>query len=242
LELAVPYAKRFWRRNKVKAIAINGSPRKNWNTDTICKKVLDGVREAGGETELIQIRDYQFRGCMSCLACHRKENMDCLRCFYQDMISPVLDRCINADILVIGSPIYYGFVTGEVRAFMERLMFPIGTYVEDETGKRVVKLKRKIATAMIYTMNAREEQMVEFGLDKQLEINEIHMRRLFGYCESLYVCDTYQFTDYQEYAVTIFDEKHKAEVKEKQFPEDCRKAIELGRRLVEIALANTQRS
>ncbi|MBQ6352033.1 MAG: flavodoxin family protein, partial [Lentisphaeria bacterium] len=58
----------------MKVLAINGGPRKNWNTDSLLKAVLDGAAAAGAETEMVYLYDLKFRGCVSCLACKlRKE-------------------------------------------------------------------------------------------------------------------------------------------------------------------------
>jgi ferredoxin len=54
---------------KKKVIAINGSPRRNWNTAKLCQAALDGAAAAGAETELIHLESMKFKGCMSCFAC-----------------------------------------------------------------------------------------------------------------------------------------------------------------------------
>lgn len=58
----------------VKIIAINGSPRKNGNTATMCKHFLEGATSAGSniETSLIHLSDYVYKGCISCFSCKRK--------------------------------------------------------------------------------------------------------------------------------------------------------------------------
>ena len=56
----------------MKAIAINGSPRRNWNTDTLLKKALKGADSVGAETELIHLYNLNFKGCNSCFFCKIK--------------------------------------------------------------------------------------------------------------------------------------------------------------------------
>lgn len=216
----------------MKVIAINGSPRKNWNTDQLCKSALEGASSVGAETELIELGDYKFKGCVSCFACHLKRNMDNSLCFYKDELTEVLKKCQQADAIIVGSPVYYGFVTGEVRSFIERLLFPIDTYYSDNQGKRVVKIEKVIPTAMIYTMNARKDQMDSHHGLEILSNNENVMKGIFGYCESLYAFDTYQFKKYDFYTVNIFDPEHKKNQLKIQFPKDLQKAYELGERLV----------
>jgi len=58
----------------MKAIAVNGSPRKTWNTAQLLKKALEGAAGAGAETKIIHLYDLNFKGCTSCFACKRKNS------------------------------------------------------------------------------------------------------------------------------------------------------------------------
>lgn len=100
-------------------------------------KVLEGAVSIGSEIELIELIDFEFKGCVSCLTCHLKTNLTNTNCFYKDDLSPILNKCLEADIIVIGSPIYYGFVIGIARSFIERLLFSLDTYLMDENKKNV---------------------------------------------------------------------------------------------------------
>ncbi len=53
-------------------VIVNGSPRKNWNTAKMCESFANGVKEAGGEVEIINLYDIDFKGCRSCFACKLK--------------------------------------------------------------------------------------------------------------------------------------------------------------------------
>ena len=83
-------------------------------------------------------------------------------------------------------------------------------------------------------MNATTEQMKQYSMDSVLNANELGFKMVYGYAETLYVCDTYQFNDYSKYNCNMFDEAHKAEVRDNQFPKDLAKAYDLGKRLVEM--------
>lgn len=216
----------------MKVIAINGSPRRNWNTAQLCQAALEGAASAGAETELIHLETMKFKGCMSCYACHSKKKYDTKVCYYKDELTETLNKCIEADAIIIGTPIYYGFATGDVRAFMERLMFPIDTYEVDSEGYRPIKLDKIIPTAMIYTMNASEPFIRG---NTALAMNESELRRMFGYSESYYAYDTCQFNNYDLYAANLFNAEHKYERREKQFPIDLENCRQLGARLVEKA-------
>lgn len=53
----------------MKVIFINGSPRKGWNTHKLLESAMKGAADAGAETELIHLYDYEYKGCISCFAC-----------------------------------------------------------------------------------------------------------------------------------------------------------------------------
>lgn len=210
----------------MKVIAINGSPRKNHNTATLLKKALEGAQANGAETELIHLYDLNYKGCISCFACKRKEGPCYGTCAYQDGLSPILLKIKEADAIILGSPIYLCDVTGQMHAFLERLIFPYITYTE---GYRSL-FERKIKTGFIYTMNMTAEQMEERGFHPTLDGIESFLNRTFGYSESLFSYDTYQFDSYEKYVAPIFDEHHKAMVRENQFPNDCAMAYDMGTR------------
>ena len=112
----------------MKVMAINGSPRKNGNTATLLNKALEGASAEGAETEMIHLYDLDFKGCISCFACKRIGGKSYGRCAVKDALTPVLDKVPQADAIILGSPIYFGNVTGEMRSFMERLVFPYLVY------------------------------------------------------------------------------------------------------------------
>ena len=120
----------------MKAMFINGGPRKNFNTAQLLMKAMEGAQNAGAETELIHLYDYEYSGCRSCFACKLKGNKTAGVCSIRDSIRPVIEKTQReADIVVIGSPVYYGYPTGQTLNFVERLLFPADSYLLDENGK-----------------------------------------------------------------------------------------------------------
>lgn len=215
-----------------KVMIINGSPRKNFNTAKLLKEAAKGAEDDGAETEIVNLYDLSYKGCMSCLVCKRKGIEQHGLCFYKDALTPVLEKCLNADAVIIGSPVYHSYPTGMCRSFMERFMFPAHTYMLDrEHGGLKRVLDRTLPTAMIFTMNATEEQFKQHHYDVVLGDNEMSLRAVFGYCETLYAFDTFQYTDYAKYDCDLFDPVHKAKVRDEQFPKDLKKAYELGKKL-----------
>jgi len=211
----------------MKIMAINGSPRKAWNTATLLTKALEGAASKGAETELVHLYDLTFKGCISCFACKTKGGRSYGRCAVRDGLAPILKRIEEADALILGSPIYFGNVTGEMRSFMERLFFQYLTYTDPVQSLA----PRKIRTGFIYTMNVTEAQMQQFGVGQCVANNERVLKMLFGSAESLCSFDTLQFDDYSKVVATRFDPKAKAERRRTVFPDDCQKAVEMGVRM-----------
>lgn len=214
----------------MKVIAINGSPRKSWNTATLLEKALEGVKSVGGDTELINLYDLNFKGCISCFACKRKGSKFIGHCAMKDDLTDVLEKILECDVLLLGSPIYFGNVTGEMRSFMERLLFSNITY----NARHATVFKGKVSTGFIYTMNVPEDMLKQLNYEEIFKGNQNLMKLLNGNSEFMLANDTYQFDDYSKYEASMWDEKHKLQVKTEQFPIDCQKAFDMGARLAKF--------
>ena len=212
----------------MKILAVNGSPRKKWNTTTLLEKALEGAASKGADSELIHLYDLDFKGCTSCFACKLKGGKSYGKCAMNDGLTPVLEKLAEVDALLLGSPIYFGTVTGEMRSFMERLLFPYLTYTRPPGSL----FGRKIPTAFIYTMNVSEEMMQEFCYPVHFSLNENVLSRTFGQAQTLCCFETLQFEDYDKMVFSYFDPEERRERRRTIFPEDCRKAFELGAGLV----------
>jgi multimeric flavodoxin WrbA len=212
----------------MKVIAINGSPRKKWNTATLLEKALEGAASQGAETELVHLYDLNYQGCISCFSCKTKGHKSYGKCAVQDDLTPIYKKIEGVKALILGSPMYFGIVSGEMKSFMERLLFPYLTY----TDPPQTLFPGKISTGFVYTMNVPEEMMKEWGYVQNFKRTEMTMQRIFGSSESLVSCDTYQFEDYSKYVADRFDPVKKAARHKEVFPLDCKKAFEMGARFV----------
>jgi multimeric flavodoxin WrbA len=212
----------------MKLIAINGSPRKDWNTATLLEHCIKGAESRGAEARLIHLYDLEYKGCRSCFACKMANGKSYGRCACQDGLSAVLQTVhIDADILVLGSPIYFGGVTGEMKSFLERLLFASHVYALPEK----TLFPRKVRTGAIITMNVTEQMFAHTNYGSMIMAMEATLLRTFGHVETYCCYDTYQFADYSKVQMQLFDPNLKAERKEKVFPLDCKNAFDLGFRL-----------
>jgi multimeric flavodoxin WrbA len=212
-------------------IAINGSPRKSWNTATLLENALKGALFAGAKTELVHLYDLNYKGCTSCFSCKLIEGKSYGKCAMKDDLTPVLERVAGADAFILGSPVYIGTATGEMRSFLERLVFPYLVYDRE----RSTLFPKKIPTAFIHTMGADESSAKAMGFDGPIRLMELVLGRIFGSSETLVATDTLQFDDYGKYVSPGHNPAEKARKHREVFPEDCRKAYDLGMRMAQQA-------
>jgi len=210
----------------MKVIAVNGSPRKKWNTATLLGKALEGAASCGAKTDLIHLYDLDFKGCISCFACKTRGGKSYGRCAVKDDLRAVFRSIEKADAIILGSPIYFGNVSGEMKSFMERLLFPYLTYTDPPQSL----FPKSIKTGFIYAMNVTEVQMKEFGYLQLFNHHEMILKRIFGASEYLCSFDTLQFDDYSKVVSDRFDPEKKAKRRKEIFPVDCGKVYEMGAR------------
>ena len=222
---------------QLKAMFLNASPRKNRNTATLLKEAQRGAEAAGAEVELIHLQDLNFKGCVSCFACKRKGNTCGGLCIQKDDLRPVLERILEADVLVAGSPIYWHNSTGMFRNFVERLFFPILSYNNADEHGLIKYLDKKMLCGIIYTMNVPNDYYYNlFHYHEILEPVRVQMEAFFGYCEQLEARNTWQFyPDYSKFDASAVDMEQKQWFRDNQWPKDLLAAYDLGKRLVEKA-------
>jgi multimeric flavodoxin WrbA len=222
----------------MRVMAFNGSPRKEkWNTVTLLQHALQGARSADADTELVQLYDLSYSGCLSCFSCKKLSRTEDGVCALKDDLTPVLDRVRQeADALIIGTPVYYGSESAATRALLERLCFPYLKY-----DRNIPSLfPRRINTAMIYTMNVSEDVSKQMGYDQVFNTAKRIMGRHFGACQVFLATDTRQYSDYDQFESEIFDKEAKRKRHIEVFPEDCKRAYALGLRMASGQVADPE--
>jgi len=206
-------------------LAICGASNKSRNTATMLKSAFDGAMSVlGTDGEIVYLYDLEFRGCIGCHSCKLLDESKFAQCAVRDGLTPVLEKAINADVLLIGSPIYFSDITGETRSFLERYLFPGMTYNKD----RVPTYPKRTKVGWVFTMNAPGEFYKDFfgGLVGMTN-------RIIGESEYVMAYQTQQFEDYTKYAATMFDVDMVKKRHIEQFPKDCETAFDMGKRLAE---------
>ncbi|QJB57118.1 flavodoxin family protein [Pseudodesulfovibrio sp. zrk46] len=102
----------------MKVIAVNGSPRKGGNTDNMLKHALDHMEKAGWETEFVQLGGRNIRGCMACGKCWENKDFKCI--VNNDIFNEIMEKMLEADAIILGSPTYFSDVSAELKALLDR--------------------------------------------------------------------------------------------------------------------------
>ncbi len=138
----------------MKVVAFNGSPRKNGNTSILIKTVLEELEDEGIKTEFFQLGGKPIRGCTACMKCF--ENKDLWCAVKDDVLNECLEKMIEADGIVIGSPTYFSNVSSEVKALIDRAGFVSianGRVFRRKVGAAVVAVRRAGATDVFDAIN-----------------------------------------------------------------------------------------
>ncbi|MBR3493340.1 MAG: flavodoxin family protein [Bacteroidales bacterium] len=209
-----------------KIMIIDGGPRKNFNTASMLQKFAEGAMSVGNDIEVKTVRLYgiDYKGCMSCMACKIKGKASNV-CKFKDALTPVLEEIAQADGLVLGSPIYFGDVTGQMRTFLERLAFPWLSYNDYS-----MTAQKKMPVVLMETMNGLPDRNNSQGYGSM----EHCIKAALGEPERIIAYNTYQVNDYNRFELNGFSEEAKRQYRDEHWQNDLQKAFDAGRRMAEV--------
>ena len=101
----------------MRILAFNGSPRRQGNTSTIIRSMLEGARSRGVETTEVRLHDIGMNGCVGCLSCRDNPGF----CKQRDPLSEYLEAIKTSDGVVVGCPIYMYRIAGQMKLFVDRV-------------------------------------------------------------------------------------------------------------------------
>lgn len=99
-----------------KVLILSGSPRKGGNSDTLCEQFMKGAEDAGHIVEKIFVTSKNVAPCMACYYC-TKHNGECA---IKDDMNDILEKMLNADVLVLSSPVYFYSISAQLKAVIDR--------------------------------------------------------------------------------------------------------------------------
>lgn len=204
---------------------IDGGPRKTFNTASMLQKFAEGASSVSGDIEVKTVRLYgtDYKGCMSCMACKVKGKASQV-CKFKDAITPVLEEIASADGLVLGSPNYFGEITAQMRAFLERLAFPWLSYNDYS-----ITAPKRMPVVLVETMNGTPEYNNDHGYGSM----EHCITQALGQPEKLIAYNTYQVKNYDHYELGGFSEEAKRQYRDEHWQEDLQKAYDAGKQMAE---------
>jgi len=137
----------------MKVVAFNGSPRTKGNTAILIERVFAPLREAGIETELVQVGGQDIHGCRACYQCFERKDGHCV---FDDLLNVCVDKMREADGIILGSPTYFANMTAEMKALIDRaglVNVANGRFLEHKVGASVVAVRRAGAVNTFDAMN-----------------------------------------------------------------------------------------
>ncbi|HKJ79753.1 MAG TPA: flavodoxin family protein, partial [Prolixibacteraceae bacterium] len=123
----------------MKVVAFNGSPRRKGNTALLLNEMFSILEKDGIETELIQLGNKPVHGCTACGKCKEIKDGKCH--IKNDHLNFCIEKMVEADGIIIGSPVYFADVTPEIKALID-----VAGYVIRANGHL---LKRKVGAGVI---------------------------------------------------------------------------------------------
>ena len=221
----------------MKIYTINGSPRKKSNVAVLLDSFEAGIKAAFPEAETVRVNLYEiaFTGCRECFLCKLRNGKSYGECGFRDGAFELVHGISRADGFALGAPVFFGDIGGQMKAFLERLMFPFLEYSGNgETGIAPKPLR----SAILYSMNVTEDFMKADGYPAQFARTENWLAHIFGYKPSvLYSVFTKQFSDYSKYVADFWDADAKEKWHKEQYPLDCQKAFAMGHEMAMLLKA-----
>ena len=98
-----------------KVLIISASPRKGGNSDALCDQFLLGAQEAGHHVEKVFLRDHKINYCLGCGVCNSTHV-----CVQKDDMKNLLEKMVNADVIVLATPVYFYTMDGQLKTFIDR--------------------------------------------------------------------------------------------------------------------------
>jgi multimeric flavodoxin WrbA len=128
----------------MKVVAFNGSARKDGNTAILIRKVFSELETEGIDTELVQLAGKTIKGCIACGKCFKNQDGRCA--VNDDVANECIEKMMEADGIILGSPTYFSDLTTEMKALIDR-----AGYVARANS---FMLKRKVGASVVAVRRA----------------------------------------------------------------------------------------
>jgi multimeric flavodoxin WrbA len=140
--------------NFMKVIGFNGSARKEGNTSILIQKVFDELEAEGIETKLVNLGPQSVNGCLACMKCFENKDGHCVQ--VKDSLNAWLDEMAAADGIILGTPVYFANISGQIKCFMDRAWMVAranGNLFSRKVGAAVVAARRAGTVSAFHALN-----------------------------------------------------------------------------------------
>lgn len=215
-------------------LAVNGSPRRHWNTEIILEHALAGAAQIpNARTETVFLYPMHYSGCTSCYACKRRGKPSSL-CRMRDTLTPALEKAQEADVLLLGTPVYFFTESAGTRAFIERLLYPWSAFLAEGYGTRRPK---PMVAGLFYTLAGTEETVPAHGHSHFKDSTDQFFSLHFPHHEVLLAYETLHTDAYDKFELDVFNPEARRASRETRFVKDCERARAIGEALAQKASA-----
>jgi len=137
----------------MKVIAINGSPKNQGNTNQVLEIMGTELQKQQIHFEILHIGNKVIRGCVACNTC--KKNQD-KKCSINDELNSIIPKLIEADGIILGSPVYYSGIAGTMKSFLDRLFYVSsanGNFFRYKVGASICAVRRSGGLPTFHALN-----------------------------------------------------------------------------------------
>ena len=138
----------------MKVIGFNGSARKDGNTAILIRKVFEELEAEGIETKLVNLGPQSVNGCLACMKCFENKDGHCVQ--VKDPLNDWLDEMATADGIILGTPVYFADISGQIKCFMDRAWMVAranGSMFRRKVGAAVAVARRAGTVSAFHTLN-----------------------------------------------------------------------------------------
>jgi multimeric flavodoxin WrbA len=138
----------------MKVVGINGSARKDGNTSILIRKVFDELDAEGIETKLVNLGPQSVNGCLACMKCFENKDGHCVQ--DKDALNEWLDEMVTADGIILGTPVYFANISGQIKCFLDRAWMVAranDNLFKRKVGAAVVAARRAGAVTAFHALN-----------------------------------------------------------------------------------------
>ena len=147
-------------------IILNSAARKNGNTNALVQEFTKGAKSAGNAVKEFYLQTMTIRGCIGCMGCARNADP----CTQKDEMSQIYDSFMNADVVILSSPVYFLGINGTLKTALDRLFAVFNKYGFEECQRKCALLMTSDDPQYEYAVNWYRDYLDSIGWENLGEV------------------------------------------------------------------------